>query len=75
MHCGDRGAVPRCDNATYVDMLFVRYREAELYAGRLASIIGSNLSLIDDAPATNMLDNVAFTRPYGTLHFLTNLDY
>lgn len=75
MHCGGRGAVHRCDKASYVNMHFIHSTENEVYACPLASNVGVNLSLTADAPVTHSLNYADFTRIYVTLHSLTIFDY
>lgn len=75
MHWVVRGAVFRCDKATYVEMIFISCTEEEIYARRVVPIINGNLILADDAPVTNSLDYVAFTRPCETIDFVSNFHY
>lgn len=75
IHRGGCGAFLLCDKAKYVYMPFICCTEQEVYAHRVAAIVTDNLSLANDVPVTLSPDYVAFTSPYDTLHFLSNLDY
>lgn len=68
------GAAYHCDNAIYVDMLFIHWTEEEVYERPLATIFRGNLDQGDDAPVTHSLDYVTFRPLYVTLLFLTNFD-
>lgn len=60
MHWSGCGAVPRRDEATYVDIGFIRYTKRGPYTRRLMSTVKSSLNLGATAPAIDRLDYVTF---------------
>lgn len=74
-HWSGRGYVRRRDKVTYTDMHFIYCTKGKVYARRLASTAGGNLSLTDDDPDTHSPGYVAFKDPYDTSHFLASFDY
>lgn len=74
MNWDGHGAVLRCDKADYVDMLFIRCTEEEVYSSLLVSIVRGNLSLADDAFVTSSPAYVAFAHLYDILHFLASFN-
>lgn len=75
MQVEGRGVVFQWDKASYVDTPFIRRTEEEVYARRLACIVGGDWNLADVVAAAHSLDYDSFTRPYDNLHFPTHFVY
>lgn len=75
MHSDGRLTVFSRREAIYVYMPANCSIKEGTYACRSASNMSSYLNLDDAASVSHTLHYVAFSRPYETLHLLTNYDY
>lgn len=74
-HCKGCHTVLRSNAATYVKMPYIRCVEGQLYAWRLALIVGYSVDHGAAALITQSLSRVTFPRLYLALHLLTNFKY
>lgn len=75
MHWGGLGAVFCPDVVAYVDMRSTSFTQIENQASRLPMIVQNGSELAETAPATHILEYVAFLRPCHSLHLSTNAEY
>lgn len=75
MHGSDCDTLLRCDEATYLQLLFFFCIEQEAEESRLALLLQKSLEIAAAAAVTHSFEYVAFPPPVDSLNLLSNFEY